>query len=755
MAPACFNLEFPKICPSPTFPWSVSVSRTPRPPSSATVAFATSRCRVRAVLSQTCSFASLGQCGAHYYRPGNVTTNATIDVGFQTMLHTIGVSVGQPFGIGLVTRVELWNVTAGEFVLAFERPHTERRVRQVGVAYETLFVRRPMLTSRVRLRFESLLLGDVLGAIVLVGALRPIDAYAPPPLCAPPFALDNESMLDETRADSLCVNALCQEPCVVGIGAAPAAAAADGRRTVSFGVAVASPAFVVVEGDATAMLDDNAAAVATLVNQTSVNTRVYALRANASHQTLTLVGGDARVRLVGQPLAGDALPSTLPSSLAPRVPGLFVKRRAAATAVVVPADGCPVQLISPRVGATCVWSAKRAIFVGGSGDGAPSARVDVFDRAANRWAAPLTAPFESSNASAALLRDATLFVMTAGVVQRLDLESGRWSVPSWPLSELALNDGQAAPPRKLVAVGDALLVVIAAFVQPFHDGLRRPLLAGRRVVDTPLDVVVVARDVVYRSLMTHDFDTDIGALDVLPLRNGSFAVARRDGDGHATLFEWRPLAYELQECTEQTACDACINDFRNVESCRWCSALGQCLARTSSCTPSLLDASMCPILTTVATTTSTDVTDGTIATTTGTNGGTILINATSADGDMLTAMMSASPSNVGLIVGVTIAAIVAVTLILGGLLWFFVRRGRQSADEPQGDEQQQMNRRNEIEMSARTDREQGDSEIAKSAQWYDSAPVAGGESDSIAYRAVAKGSEVPGYHLEVEEDESE
>lgn len=700
----------------------------------------------RAILGQLCTFSSLGQCSAYYYRPGNATTNATLDVGFQTMLYTVGVSIGEPFGIGLVTRVELWNTTSAEFVVAFDRSRAERRVRQVGVAYEALFVREPMLTSRVRLHFESILLSDVIGAIVLIGALQPLDAYVPPPECPAPFTLDADSMLDETRGDSLCINALCQEPCVQDSG--------GNSSVTTFGVVVSPPVFVVVDGGAVLVEP----ADATLMNSTaSANTRIYALPANAS-QSLKLAGDVSRVRLVGQSTLDNTLPPTLPSSLAPRVPGMFVKRRiAAATVAASSADGCPVQLISPRIGATCVWSTKRAIFVGGSGDGAPSARIDVFDLVANRWAAPMTAPFASSNASAALYRDATLFVMTTNAtLQRFDLESGYWSTPNWQLSELALNDGQAAPQRKLMVVGDALLVVIAAFVQPFHDGLRRPLLAGRRVVDTPLDVIVVARDIVYKSLMTHDFDKDIAALNVLQASNGSFAIARRDGDGAAIQFEWRPLAYEPQECTDRIACDSCINDFRNVEPCRWCSSLGQCLARTSSCTPSLLDASMCPTTTTTIT--------STVATTSSSflSGSDSILTSSSATAvptgsSDLIAMTSSSSSDVGLIVGLIIAAIFVMAMI-GILIWWISRRtkeqGQQAAVGQQQKQlhqqqvgQERLNSRNEIEMSAQS---------ANTAAWYDAAPAVGGESDSIAYRAVARGSEVAGYHMdEDDDDESE
>jgi hypothetical protein len=764
----CANFDVPQSllardpdCVAACQLFSCTASAHPSGDRNATAESATFPCR--AVLTQQCAYASLGSCAAQVYRPANVTPSAMVDVGFQTMLYTVAVGVSEPFGVGLVTRVELWNVTAGAFVVAFERPHAVRRVREVGVESEVLYVSQPMLTSRARVHFEALLITDVIGTVVLIGSIYPMEPVQPPLVCPPPFSLDSASMIDDTRGDSLCIGALCQEPCALSSGQSAA--------TISFGVAVASPVFLIIDGNAT--MENSTEAV--FLGVTSASTRVYMLDTNAS-QTFTLVGGVANhVRLAGRPLAGQSLPPPLASSLASRVPGTFVKRRvASADAAIAPVLPCPVELISPRPGATCVWSANRVIFIGGLGsDGAAVARVDMFDRATNRWEAPLTAPFVSSNASAVLCRDAFLFVSVASQVHRLDIAAGEWSVPRWSLSELALNDGEAEPARKLAIVGDELLVVVASFVQPRHDGRRRPLAVGRRVIDTPIDLVMVDAGIVYKGLFTHDFDVDIAALELRQAQNGSFVVQPQTGAelSGVDVFEWRPLPYKLLECSNQTGCNACITDFRNVESCRWCSQLEQCLPRTSACSPSLIDATMCPITTTTTTTTS-ETTTTTVLMTNATSSAMPSKTSTTrpASVGLETPEPEPASTDVGLIVGLTIGA-VALVALAGVAVWCFVvgRSRRASAASRANDDQMSVGR-NSIEMSARSNN-LGNSvavpaaeidddvvsarTVAASGPWYDAAPAAGGEGDSIEYRAVARGSEVPGYHLDSEDDDDD
>jgi hypothetical protein len=299
-----------------------------------------------------------------------------------------------------------------------------------------------------------------------------------------------------------------------------------------------------------------------LTTMTSDNTRVYKLDGReTSVVNVTGVGDVKRVRLVGDPVDVSLPPPTLPNRLG--LPGVFVKTYRS----TVPTGGVTLSV--------------------GDGGGlvAPNGTVVSVARVQNQT-------FAATDDGAIWQVNGTLWTALTG------------------FTSLILNANEKAPARRLIAVGDRLVVVLTANIK-VHDGSKDQLLVNRLVTQTPIDALDVQTGVWYNRLLDHGIAKNVSDIDVVRWNATAFAVVDR-ATREAAMFEWRPFPFALVKCTANTDCRTCTMSEANEEPCRWCGT--RCVSRQAMCAPG--ESSVCVDPTTTSTTTATTTT--TTATTTST-----------------------------------------------------------------------------------------------------------------------------------------
>lgn len=421
--------------------------------------------------------------------------------------------------IGIVTRVELWNWRELNWTVAIDRPMPVRRIEYTAENEERLLLP-PILTNRVRFTVEQHYAPrDVISRVYFIRSAWPVRA-APvrvvPTECGPVQTLGSRSMRDETVADSLCVGRVCQFACAVS----PIAFAFD---------RVVAARYLVVQGGDLWTGPGSGTLNASLSH--SDGTRIYQLNGTATRTVnVTGVGDALRVRLVGDPLPGESLPTVSnPSRLG--LPGIFVK------------------------------SARSRV---PSGAALARTAAGAFD---GRAAAP---PFalDASTAIATVL-NSTFALTIDGQLWRFD---GQWRAVDGKveLSRIKRNRNESEPMRSIVAVGASLLAVVVASSE-LHDGTSDQLLINRWLVQTPIDVFDVAASRWFVGLMQHDIAKNMSDIDVVRWNATHFAVVDRATEA-ATLFQFTAFDYELQPCAANTNCASCLANEANIEPCRWCSS---------------------------------------------------------------------------------------------------------------------------------------------------------------------------------------
>jgi hypothetical protein len=286
-----------------------------------------------------------------------------------------------------------------------------------------------------------------------------------------------------------------------------------------------------------------------LATMTSDNTRVYKLDGReTSVVNVTGVGAFKRVRLVGDPVDVSLPPPTLPNRMG--LPGVFVKTYRS----TVPTGGVTLSV--------------------GDGGGlvAPNGTVVSVARVQNQT-------FAATDDGAIWQVNGTLWTALAG------------------FTLLILNANEKAPARQLVAVGDRLVVVLAANIK-VHDGSKDQLLVNRLVTQTPIDALDVQTGVWYNRLLDHGIAENVSDVDVVRWNATAFAVVDR-ATREAAVFEWRPFPFALVQCTANTDCRACTTNEANEESCRWCGT--RCVSRLTFCLPTESSACVDPTTTTITT----------------------------------------------------------------------------------------------------------------------------------------------------------
>ena len=199
---------------------------------------------------------------------------------------------------------------------------------------------------------------------------------------------------------------------------------------------------------------------------TSDNTRVYKLDGReTSVVNVTGVGDVKRVRLVGDPVDVSLPAPTLPNRLG--LPGVFVKTYRS----TVPTGGVTLSV--------------------GDGGGlvAPNGTVVSVARVQNQT-------FAATDDGAIWQVNGTLWTALTG------------------FTVLAVNVGEKAPARRLVAVGDRLVVVLTANIK-VHDGSKDQLLVNRLVTQTPIDALDVQTGVWYNRLLDHGIAKNVSDVDVV------------------------------------------------------------------------------------------------------------------------------------------------------------------------------------------------------------------------------------------------
>jgi hypothetical protein len=179
-------------------------------------------------------------------------------------------------------------------------------------------------------------------------------------------------------------------------------------------------------------------------------------------------------------------------------------------------------------------------------------------------------------------------------------------------TSLILNANEKAPARRLVAVGDRLVVVVTADVK-VHDGSKETLLVNRLVTETPIDALDVQTGVLYNRLLEHGIAKNVSDVDVVRWNATAFAVVDR-ATREAAVFEWRPFPFALVKCSANTDCRACTTSEANEEPCRWCGT--RCVSRQAICAPGESSVCVDPTTTTTTATTATATTTSTTSTTT-------------------------------------------------------------------------------------------------------------------------------------------
>jgi hypothetical protein len=376
-----------------------------------------------------------------------------------------------------------------------------------------------------------------------------------------------------------------------------------------------------------------------LVMTPSDRTRVYKLDGRVTaFVNVTGVGNTERVRLVGEPV-NFALPApTVPNRLG--LPGVFVKT---------------YRSTAPTGGVT--------LSVGdGGGLVAPNGTVVSVARVRNQT-------FATTDDGAIWQVNGTLWTALTG------------------FTSLIPNANEKSPARRLVAVGDRLVVVVAANTK-VHDGSREPLLVNRLMIQTPIDALDAQTGVWYNRLLDHGIAKNVSDVDVVRWNATAFAVVDR-ATREAAVFEWRPFPYALVPCSAGTDCQACLTNEASEELCQWCGT--RCVSRNgATCTlaeRSIVNASssMCmgPTTTAFSTTTTTTTTAATTtATATTTTEPTTASLSTLAPSlsTAVTTSAAASVSSDSLTIGLAVGIpIVALALVGVAVAWFVFRKRRQSS----------------------------------------------------------------------------
>jgi hypothetical protein len=523
---------------------------------------------------------------------------------------------------GVVARVDLWDWLASNWTRVLDRVPERSTTRFTEVLYLP-----PVVTNRVRLTVEQWSDEDRLFSLTPEVAIWPERAALPPiklPLCGSVTTLSTRSMLDETLADSFCIDRVCQQSCL-------------NAQNFTFGRPV-RPLYLVVEGG-------ERWSGATLVATPSAETRVYELPA-AAQQAQTNVtnaaglnlNGVRRVRLVGT-VDGVLLPT---STERKGMTGIFVKWLA----------------LERMAGAALALNGTSAF------DGRASAPFVV----------------DASVSVAAVL--ASTFAFADGQLWRAD-RVGTLE-PAWAmldtanaLTRLVLNRGEVAH-RVLVGLDDGLLAVVSASVR-LHDGSMDRLLTNRVVQQMSIDVLNVRTSAWYPGIVQHDIARNLSDIDVVQWNRTRFGVVDR-ASGRVSVIEYRAFPYTLVPCDSNRDCASCIGNVANEESCRWCGA--RCAARGTVCMPnetSTIFADRCDNATTstpstLSQSTSTATTPSTplVTTATATTPSTPLLTTTTAAGvTTVEADEQATSDNsstvVGLAVGIPIAVLVLVAIGLAAV----------------------------------------------------------------------------------------
>jgi hypothetical protein len=300
-----------------------------------------------------------------------------------------------------------------------------------------------------------------------------------------------------------------------------------------------------------------------LVASTSDNTRVYKLDGRETKEVnVTGVGDFKRVRLVGDPVGVSLPPPTLPNRLG--LPGVFVKTYRS----TVPTGGVTLSV--------------------GDGGGlvAPNGTVVSVARVQNQT-------FAATDDGAIWQVNGTVWTALTG------------------FASLNLNVNEKAPARRLVVVGDRLVVVVAANTK-VHDGSRDQLLVNRVVTQTPIDALDVQTGVWYNRLLEHGITKNVSDVDVVRWNATAFAVVDR-ATREAAVFEWRPFPFALVKCSANTDCRACTTSEANEEPCRWCGT--RCVSRLTFCLPTESSACVDPTTTTTTLTANVSLTTSATSTT--------------------------------------------------------------------------------------------------------------------------------------------
>jgi hypothetical protein len=463
-------------------------------------------------------------------------------------LYLSSLTVSSSGVVGLVNRLEALDWRTRSWKILFDQPQRKRRP---GTSETFLFAF--VLTTRVRLTVEQwfdtheIVVGNVGGSTW---------AYSPPRTsreiavnCDPATSVNQRSMLDETVGDSFCMGRACQAACV------PQVPSREFSRTFWFQRTVKAQ-FLVIEGGDPWIGGQ-------LVASTSDNTRVYKLDGRETKEVnVTGVGDFKRVRLVGDPVGVSLPPPTLPNRLG--LPGVFVKTYRS----TVPTGGVTLSV--------------------GDGGGlvAPNGTVVSVARVQNQT-------FAATDDGAIWQVNGTVWTALTG------------------FASLNLNVNEKAPARRLVVVGDRLVVVVAANTK-VHDGSRDQLLVNRVVTQTPIDALDVQTGVWYNRLLEHGITKNVSDVDVVRWNATAFAVVDR-ATREAAVFEWRPFPFALVKCSANTDCRACTTSEANEEPCRWCGT--RCVSRLTFCLPTESSACVDPTTTTTTLTANVSLTTSATSTT--------------------------------------------------------------------------------------------------------------------------------------------
>lgn len=439
------------------------------------------------------------------YRPA-FGQRGTMTILYPLLGRGVGVTVADMYTSNLTTLLEVWDWETESYAVAVNR--TAPRDSLFTRSVEQLPIPR-VLTNRVRITFEYLIPTDSIFAVTLTRSvtLVGLPSFVPyRPACPAPITLNRRRSLDETVADSYCINRLCQFACP-GVD----------DDMFLFGTPT-SAEFVVIEGGVGWPSGE-------LVDEPSDGTRVYRVNGtNITQLALPGVVGARSVRLVGR---GGAIDTTVV-----RLPGQFLKTKQSSA------------LLSSNLTSTD-WRAAGSLAAPFS---TTNASLAVVNGTTFVYAVTNNTLFRESSSGEWIDTQSSLtdlavnlsVVMSRGVV------------------------------RRLVAVDDRFLIVVGANVNERYDGSRGRDLIGRRVVATPIDVLDVLADRWTSALLNHGIECAMDEFDVISLDTRRFAVVKRDRTTAAVEFTWRPFDFALVECNIHADCNACLTNVGNIVDCRWC-----------------------------------------------------------------------------------------------------------------------------------------------------------------------------------------